>query len=275
MNPFANHWARASDSEWLTTLIHSAEGDPIKDVNFPAFPAVETQRYVHGSSSNETSIRGAYRFYVEVRRAAQEAGRDFEPSRTFLDFGTGWGRIVRPFLRDFNLANIFAVEPNATLCETARKLNPNITILNSDYLPPLIFKNESVDYITAYSIFSHLPEELFVAWFHEFHRILKPGGLVCFTTLGYKLLSELEAEIGQKDIHFWHKVLIENLPPIPEARQRLTSGDMIFLKAYSTDRYGETFMSPEFVMDRLAKTFRIAHSNLTDMAQDFICVQKI
>ena len=109
---------------------------------------------------------------------------------------------IRPFLRDFNLANIFAVEPDPVLCETARKLNPNVSILNSDFYPPLIFKNDSIDYITAYSIFSHLPEDLFVASFNEFHRILKPGGIVCFTTLGQKLLKELSAEANQDGIHF-------------------------------------------------------------------------
>jgi len=275
MNPFASQWAGSSDSEWLGALIDSAVGKPIKKIEFPAFPPIETQRFVHGSSSNEVSIRGAYRFYIEVRRAAQEAGHDFNLSRTILDFGTGWGRIVRPFLRDFELSNIFAVEPDSTLCQTARKLNPNISILNSDYAPPLIFKNESIDYVTAYSIFSHLPEDLFIAWFGEFHRILKPGGIVCFTTLGHKLLDELDSEVGHNDIHFWHKILIDNLPPISQARQHLSSGDYIFLRTHSTDRYGDTFMSPEYVANRLANSFRIAHQNLTDMAQDFICVQKM
>ena len=31
----------------------------------------------------------------------------------------------------------------------------------------------SIDYITAYSIFSHLPEDMFLAWMEEFARILK------------------------------------------------------------------------------------------------------
>src|SRR5262245_2229280 len=104
MNPFAEYWASSSDSEWLTTLIDASDGKLIKGVSFPAFSASETQLSLHGSSSCEMSIRGAYRFYVEVRRAAQAAGCDFEPSRTFLDFGTGWGRVVLPFLREFNLA---------------------------------------------------------------------------------------------------------------------------------------------------------------------------
>src|SRR5262249_10158416 len=157
----------------------------------------------------------------------------------------------------------------------ARKCNPNINILNSNYLPPLIFTDDSIDYITAYSVFTHLPEDFFVSWFNEMHRILKPGGLVCFTTLGHKLLDELASEIGRENIHFWHKTLIKNLPSISEAHQRLSSGDLIFLKPYSTDRYGETFMATEFIEDRLAKSFRIVHTNLTELAQEFICVQKI
>ena len=247
----------------------------MEDVEFPKFPPVETQRFVHGSGSEEISARGAFRFYVETKLGMKKSDVSFSATSRLLDFGTGWGRIIMPFMRDVELFNIYGVDPSAKLCAEARRLNNYVNITQSNVVPPLVFANETFDCITAYSIFSHLPDKMFRAWFEEFHRVLRPKGVVCFTTLGEKLLGELEREAAQSgDIHFWHKILIDHLPPFADARQKLRRGDMLFLKTQKTETYGDTFLSLDYVATALGDDFRITHSNLADMAQDFICVQK-
>lgn len=276
-NEFAKKWKGASDSVWLTALISSTKEPTVEGVRFPRFPSGETQRFVHGSFSDEVSVRGAFRFYQEVRRASETAGCQFDENRTLLDFGTGWGRIVRPFMRDFSLARIYAAEPSEELCVIARELNSFINIVNSDYSPPLPFRSGMFDYITAYSIFSHFPAELFESWFREFYRLLKPGGLVCFTILGVRLLNELQVEAASpvQDIHFWHKILIDHLPPFDEARARLVVGELLFLRTQQGANYGDAFVTPKYLEGRFGDQFDIVHANLADMAQDFVCMRKV
>lgn len=277
VNPFFTKWGNSTDSQWLSAILKSIKNPVVEGVEFPKFPPIETQRFVHGSASEEISARGAFRFYVETKLAMTKSNLPISDTSRLLDFGTGWGRIIMPFMRDFAPSNIYGVEPSAELCKEARGLNKYVNINQSNHAPPLIFENDNFDCITAYSIFSHLPQEMFAAWFKEFHRILRPNGIVCFTTLGEKLLMELEKESlnSNGDIHFWHKILIDHLPPIPIARDTIRRGEMLFLKTQGTETYGDTFMSTGYIAKTLKSDFCITYSNLSDMAQDFICAQKI
>src|SRR5690606_28551620 len=47
---------------------------------------------------------------------------------------------------------------------------------------PLSLPDASFDFIFAYSVFSHLNEASARHWMSEFHRVLRPGGVVAVTT---------------------------------------------------------------------------------------------
>ena len=51
-------------------------------------------------------------------------------------------------------------------------------------LPPLDYEDSSFDLIYAISVFTHLTEELGLAWAQELARVLRPGGYALLTTLG-------------------------------------------------------------------------------------------
>lgn len=276
-NQFRDKWEKSTDSDWLTALIQASKSGAVQGVNFPKLASAEIQRQVHGSLSAEVAIRGAYRFYVEARLATDKAQLPFSALRQYLDFGTGWGRIIHPFMRHFDLDRITGTEPSLNLYSEAKKLNPHVNFVHSEYRPPLPAFKEKINYITAYSIFSHLPEDLFKAWFAEFHKILDKDGLVFFTVLGEKLVRELSAEkhSNRPDIRLWHKILIDHIPDIDTAHTQLARGELLYFRTQSSDTYGGTFMSPAFIKKALKGKFEIVHTNLVDMAQDFICVRKI
>lgn len=276
-NPFCEKWEPSSDSEWLSTLIKSINSGTLGGVDFPKWPSAETQGQVHGSFSPEIAIRGAFRFYVEARLAAAKSNLPFNSTRTFLDLGTGWGRIIHPFMREFDLERIHGAEPDRMLFQQAQQLNRHVKFIHSDYQPPLPVAASSVSYVTAYSIFTHLPESLFLSWFQEFHRILSPGGLVLFTVLGKRLISELQAEskMDATKVDFWHKILIDHLPDFEKALRELSKGRLLFLRTHDNDSYGDTFMSLPYIDRQLRGKFEVTHTNLENMAQDFVCVRKI
>jgi ubiquinone/menaquinone biosynthesis C-methylase UbiE len=63
----------------------------------------------------------------------------------------------------------------------------NFSVNASD--PPLSFGAESFDFIYSISVFTHLPEEMQIAWLREMHRIAKVGATLVLTTHGDTLLD--------------------------------------------------------------------------------------
>ncbi len=50
--------------------------------------------------------------------------------------------------------------------------------------PPLAYRDDEFGLVYALSVFTHLPERLQVQWLRELGRVLRPGGLLVFSTLG-------------------------------------------------------------------------------------------
>ena len=50
----------------------------------------------------------------------------------------------------------------------------------------------SFDLIYSYSVFSHLAEEIHLRWLAEFHRLLRPGGLLVATTRARECIRRID-----------------------------------------------------------------------------------
>lgn len=111
------------DDEWLASLAESVENPIVQGISMPSFPAPETQSAIHGHSGIH-SLRETYRFYSEIKAYARFAGRPMTPERTLLDFGSGWGRIARFFMKDILPENLFGAEPHPERVVIARACNP-------------------------------------------------------------------------------------------------------------------------------------------------------
>jgi SAM-dependent methyltransferase len=66
---------------------------------------------------------------------------------------------------------------------------PFATAAVNDLSPPLPYHDSTFDLIYAFSVMTHLSEELQHAWVRECHRVLKPGGFFLFSTLGEYFVS--------------------------------------------------------------------------------------
>jgi len=97
-----------------------------------------------------------------------------------LDFGCGWGRIARCFLKETK--KLYGSDCLPYAIQLCRDALPNCRFYLTDPLPPSPFEEMQFDLIYGYSVFSHLSEEAHLAWLAEFSRILKPGGMLALTT---------------------------------------------------------------------------------------------
>lgn len=154
----------------------------------PGFPSEDLQREIHGHA-NEVSLHEAHVFYREVIAYCAYAGRPIAPHRTILDFGCGWGRMLRLFIKDIEPANLFGADSTSRFLMEARRCNPSVNFLSCQLAPPMILEPESLDYIISWSVFSHLDEFLSLRWIEEFSRLLKPGGLLLITTQSRRFIA--------------------------------------------------------------------------------------
>jgi len=142
----------------------------------PTMPSVELQVRFTGSHGEQT-LRQAFNFY----RIVSEAACSTRP-KVAMDFGCGWGRITRFFIKDFQKDKLFGVDPLSEVIEASRATNPWATFERVDLHPPINLPSSSVDLIFAFSVFSHLTEAVHLEWIEEFSRLLRPGGTLAVTT---------------------------------------------------------------------------------------------
>jgi SAM-dependent methyltransferase len=80
---------------------------------------------------------------------------------------------------------------NAELVQWCEAHLPFASVSMNGGEPPTSFSEEHFDAIYAFSVFTHMPADTQRRWLEEFRRLLRPGGLLIFSTHGSHYLSRL------------------------------------------------------------------------------------
>ena len=273
-----------SDQAWLDILLASLRVPEIDGVQMPSFPDEQLQREIHGHAG-EVSLHEAHTFFREVKAYAAYAGRPVAPHRTMLDFGCGWGRVLRLFMKDIHPQNLFGADSTSRFLLDARRCNPALTFLPCEKVPPTILAPESLDYVISWSVFSHLDEFYATRWIEEFRRLLKPGGLVLLTTQSRRFIQfcaemRVRRASGIRLEHPWYEVCADSFPDESVANSRYEAGQ--FLHS-STDQapneaahYGEAIIPRNYVTKSWGSMFRLIDfvDNAVRLPQALIVLQK-
>lgn len=251
-----------SDQEWQQALIRSVRIPSFKGFPMPLFPDTGLQEGMVGSS-NEGAIIEGMRFYKAVKAACSDHGVKLGADRKLLDFGTGWGRYARIFLKDYRPENITGVDVDESFVALCREMFPYGRFETVPAFPPTSLEAVSFQLVVAYSVFSHLSQAAADAWIAEFARLVEPGGVVAITTQGRTFLEVCERMRGRESFdHPWHQNLARSFVDREACERAYDAGEFLFSPtgggaARSSDFYGEALVPPGYVERHWTRDFEL------------------
>lgn len=125
----------------------------------------------------------AYAF-DQAERPLLEAGR-------VLDFGSGCGRVMRCFEQYEHQAEVWGCDiDDEAISWNKDHLGHVGNFLTNPTEPPMAFEDLYFDAIYTVSVFTHLPEDLQLAWVRELHRIMATDGILVASLHGERYWSE-------------------------------------------------------------------------------------
>jgi len=265
-NQFFNAMNGYSDEEYLELLCR-AESEPVIDgIQMPGFTDSQFQVNTVGSSGVD-SLRGeGFAFYKYIKAMAAKHGVTIGESTRILDFGCGWGRMIRFWFKDIKSENIFGIDVDSKMVDVCENTLPCGNFSVTAPAPPCEFADGSFDIIFAYSVFSHLSSDMAEKWIVEFKRLLKNGGILVATTRDATFIDvcenfRLNPELATKSDY--SQMLSKCFAPAGEHHDKFKRGEYLFSptgggETRDSSFYGETMVPEKYVRDIWGKllTFR-------------------
>jgi len=270
-----------SDSRWLQTLIRSLDSTQTSPLGetLPRFPSTQMQENTTGLSA-EAALRQAYAFYADVDRETRAIGREIDANTRVLDFGFGWGRISRTFMEKASIRNLYGVDVDPAFAEMTRDLFDSDHFDVCPAFPPTRFDDASFDLVIAYSVFSHLSERACADWMREFARLVRPGGVVAWTTRHESFFGFCEwARAQGASASPYIQALGALFPDIDDARRRYRAGEIVHASSEGvggggprdSSFYGETWIPEAYARSAYAEHFTLVAGCFDPTRYDQAC----
>lgn len=260
LHQVAEHHRTLSDTEWLDVLKKSVRQPVIDGIKFPTFPPDEIQTQFVGSA-NEATLGEAFNFYSLFKGYSEALGMPVNASGKMLDFGCGWGRFLRFFWRDFEAENLVGVDTDPDIIQLCRDLGIQANLHNITPTGRLPFPDATFTHIMAYSVFTHLPEQIQLHWLKELARVAKPGCIFICTTEPRRFLDFI-ASIAENAPSPWHAGLKKAAGDVNRLKARFDNGEFIFIptgggKHRDASVYGDAVIPETYINEIWSRFFKI------------------
>ena len=271
------------DEKWLKIILASIRENTVDGTKFPEFPDEQIQISFVGGA-NENTINEIWPYYRTIRSIAQKNGIVFDENTRLLDVGSGWGRVIRFFLKDIHASNLYGIDTMQSSVSLCNKLFDNALNFSSiSTMPPTDFKDGWFDIIEGYSVLSHLSRHSGLMWLDEYHRILKPGGLLAMTvwkTTHFEFITEWQRTM--KNAEGYRRVISQMYTAGCATERKIFNALGFDYKSYGGGiegneeiTYGEAIMSPDYIKKYWCRSFDfVDYVDSSELAQALVVLQK-
>ncbi len=257
----------ADDDFWFWINTEGARENDIVRSILPSLPSEEMQFQTIGSAGDTALFEAFNAWKLFKTQYHKFTGKHISEQTRVLDFGCGWGRFLRFFLKDVQPINLWGFDPSPERIQACRSTNSRCQFVQSSLMPPTPIADGFFDLIYCYSIFSHLSEDAHRQWLVELHRLLRPGGLLIATTWQRDHIARSESlrQLDQNSLSEWHKELSGLWLDGPQWLKDYDSGRFCY-QPYSPDvhswsyldgvsYYGEACIPKDYISTEWGKTF--------------------
>jgi len=156
------------------------------------------------------------------------------PDIRVCEWGCGPARVIQHLraLDRFSKVELVGTDYNTKTISWCKENFKDIEFHLNRLEPPLPLQSEQFDCVYAISVFTHLSEKMHYLWMQELLRIVKPGGVLIFTTQGDGYVDAL----------------------LPDERSRYDAGNIVVRgKVEEGKKHYCAFHPPRFITGELLK----------------------
>ena len=247
-----------SDEFWLWINTEGYRRSPALRALLPGLPQENIQRRFTNKSGDEALVEG-FEIYRLVRDLYERHVGPLADAQGVLDFGSGWGRVIRFFLKDLDGDRLTGAEYDGELVDFCRASNRWSTFVRSEAEPPLAFGEAQFSCIYAYSVFSHFSEAMHMSWMRELRRVLRPGGAL-IVSIRPRSFIEYCGMIRDRNLEVESPVLLGMFPETESELARYDAGEYCY-SPYDPARadawWGEACISPAYIEREWSRLFDV------------------
>jgi SAM-dependent methyltransferase len=197
----------------------------------------------------------------EVENLLVDLGAPLHESDSVLEFACGYGRLTRHFVRRISPSKLMVSDIDQTAVDFVRE-SFGVGGFYSSREPEKLVHDRRYDLIIVVSLFSHLPVDRWPGWLRRLEEMLKPQGLLVFSTLPWDTGGAPVPDEQKEAFELGFLYSERN-----ETRGRLTGGE-----------YGTAFVTRDFVTRAVSENLAaglIKHSpRALNGVQDVYLVQR-
>lgn len=147
---------------------------------FPSMPPNEVQDDWNGRHGTELLTASLAFIKTLVATYTELTGKDLIRAKV-LDYGCGWGRLIRLLYKYVSYENIYGVDPWDRSIDLCKQYGVKANLAVCDYVPQQLPFEQKFDLIYAYSVFTHLSEKTTKTVLSTLRRYMGDNGILVIT----------------------------------------------------------------------------------------------